>query len=185
MTSERSPAAAAAVPTGPRSPRAPRAARLSLFGHAAAAVPPSPPGPPPRGRQREAGAPCGDRDACGRGSPPVPTAGEAGDLLAAPPQRLRWLRRRSMRKPTKGASAGRPPWPTAPAACWRAWTSWSSGERRRGRGRGRAWRGGGGTAPAPAAARKAARWRLVSDGAGAVWCLVVFSLLAREKTHST
>lgn len=104
-----------------------RAARLSLFGHAAAAVLASGRAAP-RGRQREAGAPRGDGDACGRGSSPVPATGEPGDLSAAPPQRLRWLKRRSTRKPTRGASAAPPPWPTAQAACWRAWTSWSSGE---------------------------------------------------------
>lgn len=115
----------------------PRAARLALFGHAAAAVPASGRAAP-RGRQREAGAPRGDGDACGRGSSPLPATGEAGDLGTAPPQRVRWLKRRSTRKPTRGASAAPPPWPTAPAACWRAWTSWSSGEAARGRGPGQA-----------------------------------------------
>lgn len=47
-----------------------RAARLSLFGHAAAAVLASGRAAP-RGRQREAGAPRGDGDACGRGSSPL------------------------------------------------------------------------------------------------------------------
>lgn len=57
--------------------------------------------------------------------------GDGGDL--GPPGRRRWLRRGSALRPTRAASAAPRPWPTAPAACSRAWTSWSSGARGWGR----------------------------------------------------
>lgn len=57
--------------------------------------------------------------------------GDGGDL--GPPARRRWLRRGSAPRPTRAASVAPRPWPIAPAACSRAWTSWSSGARGGGR----------------------------------------------------
>lgn len=167
-------------------PAAPSPARLSLFGHAAAAVS-VPPGPPPAGvsGRRAPRAVTATATPPGCGSSPLLGAGAAADLSSPPPQRLGWLRRRSTRKPTRGASAAPPPWPTAPAACWRAWTSWSSGEAaagaRAGAGAGAA---GGGRSAEPAAASE-----LLARGSCSLETVLFrvsadVPLLAGEKTHS-
>uniref|UniRef100_A0A8C6MP82 BAG family molecular chaperone regulator 2 n=1 Tax=Mus spicilegus TaxID=10103 RepID=A0A8C6MP82_MUSSI len=72
----------------------------------------------------------------GGGAVRVSGARGDGDVRLAPllpadaeDPRSSWPRRRSAPRPTRAASAARLPWPTAPAACWRVWTSWSSGER--------------------------------------------------------
>jgi hypothetical protein len=73
----------------------------------------------------------------GGGAVRVSGARGDGDVRLAPllpadaeDPRSSWPRRRSAPRPTRAASAARLPWPTAPAACWRVWTSWSSGEGR-------------------------------------------------------